>query len=123
MRLFESINLSGKVGSGVPPDMVCEWSVKSVKGLQKRFATNYDPALAQRSLRANNPINDMKENLLGAMMIDTSKDIGGHSAKLIKEDDIDEIRLFFNIKPKPGVYSLYQEKKVNNRAQFKVLKM
>ena len=90
--LFSSINLSGKVGAGVSADMVCEWAVKTVKGLEKRFAANYDVPLAQRTLRANNSISDMKDNLLGAMLVDTSKDIGGHSAKLIKESDIAEIR-------------------------------
>ena len=52
--LHSSINCYSKEGKGVAGDMVCEWAVKSVKGIQSRFTSNYEATLAKRSVKTAN---------------------------------------------------------------------
>ena len=90
--LFASINLYGKEGYGVPADMVCEWSVKSVKGLYSRFAANYDAPLAQRNVQTANVVTEIKESFLESILCDKLKSGEGHSSRAIKKESLDEIR-------------------------------
>ena len=90
--LFSSINCYGDKGLGVPSDMVNEWAVKAVKQLKGRQATNYEATLANRCLRAQNTLIDMKKDLFESVMIDTSKSSGGHSAKVVKEEEVELLR-------------------------------
>ena len=47
--LFSSVNCYGKEGYGVPADMVCEWSVKSVKHLENRFNSTYEVLIIKKT--------------------------------------------------------------------------
>ena len=92
MDLFSSINCYGKEGSGVPADMVCEWCVRTVKGLESRFAVNYDFTVAQRSIRTHNMIVDLKENYLDIHGLSHLNHDGSHSTQLIKDEEKEEVR-------------------------------
>ena len=92
MDLFSSINCYGKDGLGVPADMVFEWSVRTVKGLESRFAVNYDFTLAQRSIRTHNMIIDLKENYLDIHGLSHLNHDGSHSTQLIKDAEVEDIR-------------------------------
>ena len=72
-----------------------EGAVKTVKGLQDRYATNYEETLSQRALRAHNVVKDIKEDYLDSLLLDNLSSSGSHSTAVLKEDDIEELRYLF----------------------------
>ena len=90
--IFSSVNCYGVDGCGVPADMVCEWGVKQVKGLESRFASNYGVSLAERAIRTSNVTVKIKDNLFDSMLCENLKSTPGHSSKFIKDWAVEQIR-------------------------------
>ena len=90
--LFSSINCYGSHGKGVPGDMVCEWGVKTVKGIESRSSNNTEATLSKRNVKTANITIGIKESYLQSILCENLILHGEHSTKTFKEDDIDEIR-------------------------------
>ena len=90
--LFSSINCYGSEGCGVAADMVCEWGVKEVKKYERKVASNIEVTLMERKIKSSNVISNIKDDFLDSILCPELKSSSGHSSRIIKEQDIEDIR-------------------------------
>ena len=90
--MFSSINCYGTEGSGVSADLVCEWGVKEIKKTEIKLASNIEVTLLERATKSSNVISSVKDNFLDSILSSNLKSSAGHSSRIIKEEDLQDIR-------------------------------
>jgi hypothetical protein len=86
------INSVGKEGKCIGVDTMCEHSVGASKGLMDRYTSTFEPGQLDKTMKANNQVVKLKEEMLDSTLHGDKRSGGGTSFQYFREEEKDLVK-------------------------------